>query len=74
MGDERKTLAGWGKEYGIRVVNPDGFDRKDPQLWTRLYTQAEWEEGYPTCTVMIRRANMRRLTGREDILAGPDHD
>lgn len=47
----RQTIDEWAKEYGFRVLDPDGFDRHDPKLMYRRFTKKEWERGYPLCTI-----------------------
>jgi hypothetical protein len=44
---ERLTIAGWNERYAteMQVYDPDGFDRSDPDLYLRLFTEAEWREG-----------------------------
>lgn len=59
MEAERKTIWQWAKEDGIEVLDPDGFDRRDPELRARLRSRQEWEAGWPACT--IRRV----VAGRE---------
>lgn len=51
--DELRTIAGWeqetwvihGREYKVRVIDPDGFDRSDPELFTKLYSREQFEQG-----------------------------
>ncbi len=55
MNDERKTLTEWSEEYGFTLLDPDGFDRSDPDLRTRRFTREEWERGWPSCTIRCVR-------------------
>lgn len=52
--EPRKTLKAWAKEYqekhGVTLLDPDGFDRKDPKMWERTYTKEEFEQGLLQCT------------------------
>lgn len=48
---ERTTIAEWALLDGIRVLDPDGFDRKDPYLMRRAYTREEWDKGVMNCTI-----------------------
>lgn len=41
----RKTINDWSLEYRVHVLDPDGFDRRDPELHTRLFTKEEFERG-----------------------------
>lgn len=49
----RKTLNEWAEEDGIVILDPDGFDRKDPELMTRLFTYEEYRKGLYPCTIAI---------------------
>jgi hypothetical protein len=48
----KKTIEEWSKEYGIKVLDPDGFDRSDPNLMNEKFTKKEFEEGLWTSTIM----------------------
>lgn len=41
----KKTIKDWEKVYGVRVIDPDGFNRKDPKLYEKEFTQKEFERG-----------------------------
>lgn len=51
----KKTLTEWAEEYGFTLLDPDGFDRRDPELATRLFTREEWDSGWPRCTLSCIR-------------------
>lgn len=51
----RKTIDQWATVYGFKVLDPDGFDRKDSDLMTRKFTKTEWDKGWPHCTIMFPR-------------------
>ncbi len=48
--EELKTIPEWEKEFQTRVIDPDGFDRTDPHLRKRLFTQAEFLQGIARST------------------------
>lgn len=50
----RKTLQAWEQEYGIYIVDLDGFDTRDSQLYLRGFTRAEFETGLAFCTIVRR--------------------
>lgn len=52
--DVRLTLAEWSQLAGIRIIDPDGFDRTDPHLWERGFTLDEFERGIPHSTIYGR--------------------
>lgn len=41
----RKTIVEWCKQFKVVIVDPDGFDRKDPDLYKRLFTEEEFMQG-----------------------------
>lgn len=49
--DERKTIAEWSEEFGFSIMDPDGFDRTDPNLMDRNFTLAEFADGALMSTV-----------------------
>lgn len=50
--EQEKTISEWAALDGIKVYDPDGFDRTDPLLWERKITKAEYDAGIMRCTVM----------------------
>jgi hypothetical protein len=51
--EETRTIEGWDGEFGYVILDPDGFDRKDPQLYERLFTAEEYKEGSMRSTIEI---------------------
>ena len=45
------TIQEWATLDGIKVLDPDGFDRKDPLLWERKISIDEYRRGLPLCTI-----------------------
>ncbi|MDP4225587.1 MAG: hypothetical protein Q8910_04315 [Bacteroidota bacterium] len=50
---QKHTIKEWSKYLGVIIMDPDGFDRKDPNLWSNVYTQQEFIEGYNRSTCMF---------------------
>lgn len=50
--EERKTIQEWTKEDGYKILDPDGFDRTDPNLMTKKITKVEFNRGVSLCTVI----------------------
>lgn len=47
------TIEEWSQEPGMPVIiDPDGFDRDDPRLYDRLFTEGEFLEGAFRSTVL----------------------
>jgi hypothetical protein len=49
--DNLRTLQEWAALDGIRIIDPDGFDRTDPLLMERKFTREEFCRGIFLCTV-----------------------
>jgi hypothetical protein len=37
-----KTIERWSKIKKVTILDPDGFDRTDPNLFTNKYTEEEF--------------------------------
>ena len=46
-----KNIQEWAKELGYVILDPDGFDRSDPEVMTRLRTREEFDKGFLFCTI-----------------------
>lgn len=44
-GVERRTIKGWCELIGVKIIDPDGFDRTNPDLWVMFYTVEEFNKG-----------------------------
>ena len=51
---KRQTLKDWCIEKHIIILDPDGFDRKDPKLFERDFTEQEFETGCMRSTVISK--------------------
>jgi len=51
--DKTKTIEDWSKEYGIEMMDPDGFDRKDPELFNRKFTREQFNKAVGRCTIQV---------------------
>lgn len=50
--DDRRTLREWEQAYGLYILDMDGFDTSDSELYHRTWTRAEFEHGLAECTVI----------------------
>ena len=50
----RKTWQEWAEEYKVVIIDPDGFDRTDPN---KKYSRKEFEKGLPYCTTLGRKSS-----------------
>lgn len=55
----RNTIHEWEWITGITVLDPDGFDRKDPNLYERLFTHQEFKEGLIRSTIQMPHHSMK---------------
>ena len=46
-----KTLDEWATIHNIKIIDPDGFDRSDPDLFKRQFSYSEFQKGILNCTV-----------------------
>ena len=48
-----KTLQSWAALDGIKIIDPDGFDRTDTYLFERLFTHEEYKAGIVKSTICV---------------------
>jgi hypothetical protein len=55
----KKLISSWEKIFDIKILDPDGWDKTDPYLRKRYYTQEEFEIAscYSTCEFDIESVN-----------------
>ena len=63
---QTRTLREWDdmRIDGQAIMDPDGFDRKDPQMWERRYTREEFLERRARCTVHFLMTEPQTPTGK----------
>lgn len=49
-----KTIEQWSKIKNVTILDPDGFDRTDPNLFTNKYTEEEFFYGMIQSTCVIK--------------------
>ena len=49
----RYTIHEWEVRKNVIIMDPDGFNRKDPDLMKRRFTEQEFDAALPLCTAMI---------------------
>lgn len=54
-GKFRATIRRWEEITGYKILDPDGFDRKDQRLYDRLFTYNEWSQGMMLSTTQHSR-------------------
>lgn len=53
----KKTLEEWAKINNIEIIDYDGFDRTDENLYKKLFTAQEFIRGVIRCTITGRNNN-----------------
>jgi hypothetical protein len=53
MKDELKTIQEWADKDGIIVLDPDGFDRTQPDVMTNKISYEEYSKGILFCTIIM---------------------
>lgn len=49
--EDLKTIQEWASLDGIEIIDPDGFDRRDPLLWEKKISLEEFQRGKLLCTI-----------------------
>lgn len=49
--ERRYTIRQWEKLKGIKILDPDGFNRKNPDLMECLFTEQEFDDGAMGSTI-----------------------
>ena len=52
--EEKKTIEEWEEELKIEILDPDGFDRKDPNLYNKKFTEEEFREKMVYSTIKVK--------------------
>lgn len=47
-----KTINEWEEIFEVKVIDPDGFDRTNPNLFEETFTKEEFEKGLAVSTIM----------------------
>lgn len=59
-----KTIREWEKEYyddyELEILDPDGFDRTDPQLMTRKFSKDEFGKRMLFCTLIMKKKETKK--------------
>lgn len=53
----RRTITEWERYFGITVLDPDGFNRRDPHLRKRRFTEREFTKGVLWSTCIFPEGN-----------------
>lgn len=66
MSAELKTLKEWEKTRNVKIMDYDGFDRTDRNLFEKLFTQEEFDDGAMRCTCQFSISEeLTKLVERE---------
>jgi hypothetical protein len=52
---DKRTIQEWEQEFELNIVDMDGFDKRDPKLFDRLFTKTEFEQAIAFCTVIHKQ-------------------
>jgi len=55
----KKTITEWEKETGVKILDPDGFDRSNPNLYDLEFTKEEFIKGVLGSTIESKWGNCR---------------
>lgn len=51
MTNQQKSIVDWARERGYIILDPDGFDRTNPNVMTDPITEEEFNKGFMLCTI-----------------------
>ncbi|KKN83887.1 hypothetical protein LCGC14_0295400 [marine sediment metagenome] len=51
----KRSIEEWEQLIGIKILDPDGFDRKDRHLYERKFTRSEFKAGALASTCLWPR-------------------
>jgi len=57
---ELKTIREWEQEYQILILDVDGFDVNDSQLYNRLFSRREFEQAVAECTILRKKPELSK--------------
>lgn len=57
---EKKTIEKWEEEYNLTILDPDGFDRDNPNLYEKKMTRQEFEAGLFQSTIEFNQDHMMK--------------
>jgi len=49
-----QTIEEWENEYRVEIIDPDGFDRHDPNLYNKKFTEKEFLKSLSYSTIRIK--------------------
>ncbi len=55
LAGDKRTIREWEQEYGIRILDFDGFDNSGPDLLRNRFSRREFEQAATQCTIAMRR-------------------
>jgi hypothetical protein len=64
---DKKTIRDWEQEFELNIVDMDGFNKRDPHLFERLFTKEEFEKAIAFCTVIHKRQRRTLQPNSEQI-------
>jgi hypothetical protein len=62
----KRTLNEWAKIKGIKILDADGFDRNDPDLFNKLFTEQEFDKGVLSSSVIFSTVIGNKLWGGDE--------
>ena len=48
----KKSIIDWAYDEGYKILDPDGFDRTEMDVMTKLRTKEEFDKGFGNCTII----------------------
>ncbi len=54
----KRTIDEWAALKGMEIIDADGFNRSDPEMDKKLYTEEEFDERICYCTIKIKEVDV----------------
>lgn len=54
----KRTIRQWEKLLDVRVLDPDGFNRRDPHLYQRRFSRQQFLDGLTRSTICMKRRSV----------------
>ncbi len=61
----KMTIPEWEKIYDVKIMDPDGFDRSNPNLMAELFTEDEFISGMLRSSIVGGKDFLNRVKERK---------
>ena len=71
-----RTIEEWSNDWNVTVLDPDGFDRKNPDLYKYVFTEQQFLDGLVRSTITWDRDGRfaKSLEVAKDVISSENTD